>query len=45
MIDGQGLLRSRPDTFVKLLREDVGASLPFDTVADFETRSHILKYC
>jgi hypothetical protein len=38
-----GLVRGSPDIFVKLLRENVGADLPFDALAGFETRSHISK--
>ena len=39
----RGLVRGCPDIFVKLLREDVSANLPFDALADFETISHISK--
>lgn len=36
-----GAIHGRPDIFVKLFREDVGANLPFDILTDFETRNHI----
>lgn len=40
---GRCSVRGSPDIFVKLLRENVGANLPFDALADFETRSHTSK--
>ena len=39
-----GSIHSSPNIFVKLLREDVGADLPFNTLTDFENRSHISGY-